>query len=67
MYNVFKAIELPDTCPPAVKEELFSEIGLIRNSLTVVEVYVDDLFGVASMMFTDISGPLGSSLNRNRL
>ncbi|MGA0556902.1 hypothetical protein ACO2Q8_09650 [Larkinella sp. VNQ87] len=57
IYNVFKEIELPDACPPNVKEELISEIDLIRNSLTVVEVYVDDFFGVVSALLTALQLP----------
>ncbi|GAB3246255.1 hypothetical protein GCM10027347_00990 [Larkinella harenae] len=61
LYNVFKEIELPDTCPPHVQEELVSEIDLIRNSLSVVELYVDDLLNVASTLFSIIDLPARSS------
>ncbi|RRB03822.1 hypothetical protein [Larkinella rosea] len=61
IYKAFKEIELPDACPPNVKEELISEIDLIRNSLSVVEVYVDDLFSVASALLSIINLPSRSS------
>lgn len=61
IYKAFKEIELPDSCPPNVKEELISEIDLIRNSLSVVEVYVDDLFSVASTLLAIINLPSRSS------
>jgi hypothetical protein len=57
IYNVFKEIELPDVCPPNVKEELISEIDLIRNSLSIVGVYIDDLFSVSSTLVSDIQLP----------
>lgn len=59
-YNVFKEIELPDRCPPNVKEELISEIDLIRNSLAVVEMYVHNLFNVTSTLvsITELPGKL---------
>jgi len=63
-YNVFKEIELSDTCPPSVKEELISEIDLIRNSLTIVEVFIDDLFKVASSLISITQLP-GNSQNLN--
>ncbi|RAJ98117.1 hypothetical protein LX87_03025 [Larkinella arboricola] len=63
-YNVFKEIELPDTCPPNLKEELVSEIDLIRNSLTLVEVFVDDLLKVASSLVSSTQLP-GNSQNLN--
>lgn len=44
--NPFKQLEPDGFCPPNLKEEIVSEIDLIRNSLTIVEVYVDQLFGV---------------------
>ena len=37
----------PDvSCPPHLKGEIVSEIDLIRNSLTIVKLYVDEFFGV---------------------
>lgn len=44
--NPFKQIEPTDHCPPGIQTELVSEIDLIRNSLTVVEVYAHDIFSV---------------------
>ncbi|MBC8154729.1 MAG: hypothetical protein H7Z72_17665 [Bacteroidetes bacterium] len=44
MENPFKAIEPDAVCPPHLKEELVSEIDLIRNTLQVVELYSGDLF-----------------------
>ena len=61
IYSVFKQIELDVQCPPNVGKELISEIDLIRNSLTVVEVYVEDLFGVASIILTMLTPPTGQS------
>ena len=43
--NPFKEIEPDADCPPHLKEELVSEIDLIRNAMTVVELYTGDLFG----------------------
>lgn len=43
-------METDDQCPPNLKNELFSEIDLIRNAVTVVELYIGDLFGVASVL-----------------
>lgn len=60
-YTVFKQIESDAQCPPAIKNELIAEIDLIRNSLTVVEVYVEDLFGVASAMLAALVSPAGQS------
>lgn len=42
-------------CPPGLKNEIVSEIDLIRNSLTVVEVYVDQLFGVFLASLTPLT------------
>lgn len=63
-YNVFKEIELPDTCPPAIQEELVSEIDLIRNSLTFLDVFVGDLFQVATTLVSTIQLP-DKPQNRN--
>ncbi|GAB3333407.1 hypothetical protein GCM10027299_40890 [Larkinella ripae] len=57
LYSIFKEIELPDTCPPNVKAELVSEIDLIRNSLSVVAVYVDDFLGVVSILLSTLEPP----------
>jgi hypothetical protein len=50
MENPFKLIEPDATCPAAVKEAVISEIDLIRNALSVVELYTGDLFGTVSGM-----------------
>ncbi|MFD2932763.1 hypothetical protein [Spirosoma flavum] len=48
--NPFKELESDATCPPHLKNELISEIDLIRNVITVIELYVGDLFGLASAL-----------------
>ena len=48
--NPFKELESDATCPPHLKDELVSEIDLIRNVITVIELYVGDLFGLASAL-----------------
>lgn len=48
--NPFKEMEPDAACPPHLKTELVLEIDLIRNALTIVELYVGDLFGVASVL-----------------
>ncbi|GAB4014816.1 hypothetical protein [Spirosoma koreense] len=48
--NPFKEIESDAVCPPHLKTELVSEIDLIRNAATVVELYVGDLFGLVSAL-----------------
>lgn len=48
--NPFLELETDDQCPPHLKNELFSEIDLIRDVATVIELYIGDLFGVASVM-----------------
>ena len=48
--NPFKELEPDDSCPPHLKSELVSEIDLIRNAITVIELYVGDLFGLASAL-----------------
>ncbi|MEZ0540535.1 hypothetical protein [Fibrella arboris] len=54
MDNPFKFIEPEGECPPHLKEQLVSEIDLIRNALTVVELYSGDLFGsISAMLFPD--------------
>ena len=47
MANPFKELEPDVTCPPHLKEELVSEITLIRNVMTVIDLYIGDLFNVA--------------------
>lgn len=44
--NPFKLIEPIDNCPAHLKTELLSEIDLIRNVLSVVEVYAYDIFTI---------------------
>lgn len=48
--NPFKELEPDDQCPPHLKTELVSEIDLIRNAITVIELYIGDLFGLASAL-----------------
>ncbi|GAB4027053.1 hypothetical protein GCM10028809_11680 [Spirosoma gilvum] len=48
--NPFKQLEPDDVCPPNLKTELVSEIDLIRNAITLVELYVGDLFALASAL-----------------
>jgi hypothetical protein len=45
--NPFKQMEPDESCPPNLRGEIVSEIDFIRNSLTVVRLYVGELFGVA--------------------
>jgi hypothetical protein len=44
--NPFKQMEPDGFCPPGLKNEIVSEIDLIRNSLIVVDVYVGELVSV---------------------
>ncbi len=44
--NPFKAMEPDVRCPPHLKNEIISEIDLVRNALQVVEVYGYDIFSV---------------------
>ncbi|UFH54951.1 hypothetical protein [Spirosoma sp. KNUC1025] len=48
--NPFKDLESDEICPPNLKNELISEIDLIRNAATVIELYIGDLFGLASVL-----------------
>ncbi len=48
--NPFKELISDATCPPHLKNELVSEIDLIRNAITIVEIYIGDLVGLASVM-----------------
>ncbi|SFD11045.1 hypothetical protein SAMN05216167_103349 [Spirosoma endophyticum] len=48
--NPFKELEPDDICPPHLKAELISEIDLIRNAITIIDLYVGDLFGLASVL-----------------
>ena len=45
--NPFLALEPDANCPPELKHELVAEIELIRNMMTVVELYVGDFFNSA--------------------
>ncbi|GAB3985749.1 hypothetical protein GCM10028807_01680 [Spirosoma daeguense] len=49
-HNPFKLLESDASCPPELKKQLVSEIDLIRNVITVIDLYVGDLFGVASVL-----------------
>ncbi|WP_420147131.1 hypothetical protein [Spirosoma sp.] len=55
--NPFKEIEPDAVCPPHLKNELVSEIDLIRNAVTIIELYVGDLFGLASVLVNPNSTP----------
>ncbi|GAB3705371.1 hypothetical protein GCM10027592_37780 [Spirosoma flavus] len=48
--NPFKLIEPTDPCPPRLKREIVSEIDLIRNAITVIDVFIGDLFSTASTL-----------------
>ena len=52
MENPFKQIEPDVTCPPYLKDQIISELDLIRNTLKVVELYSGDLFGTLSAVLT---------------
>lgn len=52
--NPFKEFESDAVCPPHLKDELVSEIDLIRNAITLVDVYIGDLFDLAAAL----TGPL---------
>ncbi|QJW88111.1 hypothetical protein HNV11_01320 [Spirosoma taeanense] len=53
--NPFKAIEPDAQCPVHLREELISEIDLIRNSLQVVEVYAYDIFAAFTTFLTGLT------------
>ncbi|MBO0933390.1 hypothetical protein [Fibrella aquatilis] len=53
MENPFKLIEPDADCPPHLREQIVSEIDMIRNALKVVELYTGDLFGAFSAMLAD--------------
>lgn len=55
MENPFKLIEPDANCPPHLREQIISEIDMIRNALTVVELYTGDLFGALSAMLSNAS------------
>lgn len=48
--NPFKQLEPDAECPEHLKTEIVSEIDLIRNLGTILELYVGDLLGVASVL-----------------
>ena len=48
--NPFKELEPDVVCPPHIKKEIISEIDLIRNTMTIIDLYVGDLFNVASAL-----------------
>ena len=48
--NTFKQIEPEDECPSHLKNDLISEIEVIRNALQVIELYASDLFRVLSVL-----------------
>jgi hypothetical protein len=48
--NPFQEMESDAECPPHLKTELISEIDLIRDVTTVIELYIGDLFGVVSVL-----------------
>lgn len=48
--NPFKELESNAICPPHLKTELVSEIDLIRNAITVIDLYIGDLFDMASAL-----------------
>jgi len=48
--NPFKELESDAICPPHLKEELVSEIDLIRNAITLVDVYIGDFFDLAAAL-----------------
>ncbi|AUD04623.1 hypothetical protein CWM47_23900 [Spirosoma pollinicola] len=48
--NPFKELISDAICPPHLKNELVSEIDLIRNAITIIDIYIGDLFGLASVL-----------------
>ena len=54
MENPFKLIEPDTNCPAHLKEQIVSEIDLIRNILKVVELYSGDLFGALSALLSPV-------------
>jgi hypothetical protein len=51
--NPFRELDPDIVCPPAVKDRVFSEIDLIRNTLQIVELFGYDIF---SVLTTFLSG-----------
>jgi hypothetical protein len=62
MENPFKLIEPDANCPPHLREQIVSEIDMIRNMLTVVELYTSDLFGAISALLSNASETPSSNL-----
>lgn len=46
----FKEIESDAVCPPHLQNELVSEIDLIRNAITLIDVYVGNLFDLVTTL-----------------
>lgn len=57
--NPFKEIESDAVCPVHLQNELVSEIDLIRNAITIVDVYIGDFFDLAAAL----ADPSNSLLN----
>ncbi|QDK82939.1 hypothetical protein EXU85_31765 [Spirosoma sp. KCTC 42546] len=60
--NPFKQLESDAVCPPNLKTELVSEIDLIRNAITIVDLYIGDLLDLASAL---MNPPYVTSDNTN--
>lgn len=60
--NPFKQLESDAICPPNLKTELVSEIDLIRNAITIVDLYIGDLLDLASAL---VNPPYVTSDNTN--
>lgn len=50
--NPFKQLEPDAVCPPYLKTELISEIDLIRDTVTVIDLYIGNLLGIVSILIT---------------
>ncbi|ADB40724.1 hypothetical protein [Spirosoma linguale] len=48
--NPFKELEPDGICPPHLQHELVTEIDLIRNTITIIEIYIGDLFSLVSVL-----------------
>ena len=55
--NPFKEFESDAVCPPHLIDELVSEIDLIRNAITIVDIYIGDLFGLATVLASPFHTP----------
>ena len=53
--NPFKELEPDVVCPPHIKTAIVSEIDLIRNTIMIIDLYVGDLFNVASALVEALS------------